>query len=54
MDKQQIIDYIMHTPSNTNPAILGQFLDEYSGGSGESWSTFFEGELPQQNKMVCI
>lgn len=45
MDKQQIIDYIMHTPSNTNPAMLGQFLDEYSGGSGESWSTFFEGEV---------
>ena len=45
MDKQQIIDYIMHTPSNTNPAMLGQFLDEYSGGSGESWSTLFEGEV---------
>ena len=36
MDKQQIIDYIMHTPSNTNPAMLGQFLDEYSRGSGSS------------------
>lgn len=35
MDKQQIIDYIMHTPSNTNPAILGQFLDEYSSNEGE-------------------
>lgn len=45
MDKQQIIDYIMHTPSNTNPAMLGQFLDEYSGGSGESWNTLFEGEI---------
>jgi len=45
MNKQQIIDYIMHTPSNTNPAMLGQFLDEYSGGSGESWSTLFEGEI---------
>ena len=45
MDKQQIIDYIMHTPSNTNPAMLGQFLDEYSGESGENWGTFFEGEV---------
>ena len=53
MDKQQIIDYIMHTPSNTNPAMLGQFLDEYSGGSGESWSTFFEDEITteEQNSM---
>ena len=45
MDKQQIIDYIMHTPSNTNPAMLGQFLDEYSGESEESWNTLFEGEI---------
>ena len=35
MDKQQIIDYIMHTPSNTNPAMLGQFLDEYGGGNND-------------------
>ena len=53
MDRQQIIDYIMHTPSNTNPAMLGQFLDEYSGGSGESWNTLFEGEITteEQNGM---
>ena len=50
MDKQQIIDYIMHTPSNTNPAMLGQFLDEYGGGSGESWSTFFEGEATTEEE----
>ena len=35
MDKQQIIDYIMHTPSNTNPAVLGSMLDTFAGdGSG--------------------
>ena len=53
MDKQQIIDYIMHTPSNTNPAMLGQFLDEYGGGSGESWNTLFEDEITteEQNSM---
>ena len=50
MDKQQIIDYIMHTPSNTNPAMLGQFLDEYSGESEESWSTFFEGEITAEEQ----
>ena len=37
MDKQQIIDYVLDTPTNTNPRILGQMLDEYAaegGGSG--------------------
>ena len=50
MDKQQIIDYIMHTPSNTNPAMLGQFLDEYGGGSGESWNTLFEDEITTEEQ----
>ncbi len=35
MDKQQIIDYVMHTPENTNPNVLGSMveslLDENSG-----------------------
>lgn len=34
MDKQQIIDYVMETPENINPVILGQFLDELGGGGG--------------------
>ena len=42
MDKQQIIDYIMHTPSNTNPVILGQFLDEYGGNE---YTLLFEEEV---------
>lgn len=33
MTKQQIIDYVMDSPSNTNPAILGQMIDEVSGGN---------------------
>ena len=28
MSKQDVIDYVMNTPHNTNPAILGQKLDE--------------------------
>lgn len=32
MDKQGIIDYVLHTPENINPAILGQMLDEFTGG----------------------
>ena len=38
MDKQGIIDYVLDTPTNTNPRILGQMLDEYTidGGGGTS------------------
>lgn len=37
MTKKEIINYIMETPQNTNPAILSQMLDELAGeGSGGS------------------
>lgn len=35
MTKEKIIDYIMETPHNTNPAILSQMLDEVAGEGGE-------------------
>lgn len=35
MDKTDIINYVMHTVHNTNPAILGQMIDELGNG-GES------------------
>ena len=35
MEKQEVIDYVMNTPMNTNPRILGQMLDELGGGSSE-------------------
>lgn len=42
MDKETIMDYVMETPTNTNPRILGQMLDEYSegGGEGGSWKYY--------------
>ena len=39
MTKQNIIDYIMQTPENTNPAILNQFLDEIGGSGSGDFST---------------
>ena len=33
MDNQQIIDYILNTPQNTNPAILNQMLNELRNGN---------------------
>ena len=42
MTKQQIIDYVLETPHNTNPAILGQMIDEIGGSSGGSWAVLTE------------
>ena len=36
MSKQDVIDYVMNTPHNTNPAILGQKLDEM--GMQSDWN----------------
>ena len=33
MGKQEVINYVMNTPHNTNPAILKQMLDEVDGGN---------------------
>ena len=32
MDKEQIIDYVMNSPANTNRAVLEGMLDEIGGG----------------------
>lgn len=33
MNSQEIVSYVMNTPSNTNPVILKQMIDENSGGA---------------------
>lgn len=38
MNSQEIIDYVMNTPSNTNPAILKQMIDANSSGGVTSWN----------------
>ena len=43
MDKQDIINYVLETPTNTNPAILGQMLD--SLGGGVEMVTLFEDDI---------
>lgn len=32
MDKEDIINYVMETPGNSNPAVLGSMLNSYGGG----------------------
>lgn len=35
MDKNDIIEYVMHTPHNTNRAVLGSMLDSMGSGGDE-------------------
>lgn len=39
MEKQQIIDYVMHNPDNTNPAVLSDLLDQLDTGGDSRFST---------------
>ena len=34
MTKEEILDYVMNTPENTNRMVLSDMLDEFSSGSG--------------------
>lgn len=36
MDKNEIIEYVMNTPHNTNRAVLNSMLNQLGGGSGSS------------------
>ena len=45
MDKGKILDYVMNTPHNTNPAILSQMLDEVAGEGGGGSSDFSMAEV---------
>ena len=38
MGKEQVMDYVMNSPENTNPAILGNMLDSMGSGSSGSES----------------
>jgi hypothetical protein len=39
MTKQEIIDYVVNTPSNSNGAVLSSMLDSFSEGEGGSGSS---------------
>lgn len=49
MDKEDIVKYVMHTPANTNPAVLRSMLGSVEGGGGGNsplivHSTLIEGD----------
>ena len=39
MNSQEIVDYVMNTPNNTNPTILKQMIEESGSSSGSPNST---------------
>ena len=45
MEIQDILNYVMHTPANTNPNVLKSMLNELSNGSGELKKITLDGTL---------
>lgn len=43
--KEEVLDYVMNTPQNTNPAVLGNMLDNYENGGGGGGITVIECEV---------
>jgi hypothetical protein len=50
MTKQNIIDYVMNTPENTNRAVLSSMLDSVSGGGTEPLILEWDSETSTTNK----
>ena len=42
MDKEKVLDYVMHSPGNTNRAVLSGMLDESGGGEDKIVYVDFE------------
>ena len=45
MDKNDIINYVMHTPHNTNRAVLSSMLNQLTEGGGGGSSDFSTAEV---------
>lgn len=55
MSQQDLFDYVMNTPHNTNPAILKQLIDANSSGGITSWNDLTDkpfGETKAQFELV--
>lgn len=50
MNTEEIIDYVMNTPHNTNKAILRQMI-EANGGSGNMFEVIFEQRYDSNGKV---
>lgn len=53
MDKNDIIEYVMHTPHNTNRAVLTSMLNQLAkGGSDDSWTVLTEESVTTSANML--
>lgn len=55
MTEEEIIDYVMNTPNNSNPAVLKGMLDSYGGSSSDEifWVTYtYDEEASSESKEV--
>ena len=50
MTKEDILDYVMNTPNNTNRMVLSDMLDEFNSGSGGGVFLIVEGNNYTLNK----
>lgn len=53
MTKEEILDYVMNTPDNTNRAVLSDMLDEFSSGSGGGNPTLVVEVTSKNNVWTC-
>ena len=54
MDKNQILDYVMDSPGNTNRAVLSGMLDSIGGGDNEEWTLIYEGDVDMSTQASTI
>ena len=54
MDKQGVIDYVMKSPQNTNPAVLSSILDDISGGDSEYTLNVFNVKVTNLSKTTSL
>ena len=55
MDKQDIINYVLKTPTNTNPAVLSGMLDSIEGDdSAEEGVLLYEGDVKMSSRKAVL
>lgn len=53
MTEDEIVEYVTHTPENTNPAVLRSMLQQYNNGSGGN-GTLIVNELLDESSQTTI
>lgn len=54
MSSQEIVDYVMNTPHNTNPAILKSMIDTNSSSGVTSWNDLTDKPFGEEKSEITI